>query len=95
MNRDEALALAAKAQEAFLQGFAAMSQLLAAVTADSPSAGAPAPDLTVEQVAADLGGISKKRIYDMAARREIPALKIGKYWRFPRAEYLRWKERRR
>jgi excisionase family DNA binding protein len=58
------------------------------------AAAADDSDLTPEQVAKDQQ-ISVKKVYEMAVQRKLPAVKVGKYWRFPRAEYLRWKERRR
>jgi excisionase family DNA binding protein len=34
--------------------------------------------------------IHSKTVQRMAARREIPSLRVGRYWRFAPAEILRW-----
>ncbi|SFM24375.1 DNA binding domain-containing protein, excisionase family [Pelosinus propionicus DSM 13327] len=38
--------------------------------------------------------LSTKRIYDLAQRRQIPGLKIGKYWRFNEEKIFKYLESR-
>jgi excisionase family DNA binding protein len=41
------------------------------------------------QEVADLLRVDRKRIYDLAKRKQIKALKVGGSWRIPRAEVMR------
>ena len=45
--------------------------------------------LTVEEVASLLK-LTKVTIYRMAKAKEIPAMKVGKVWRFPEEEIEAW-----
>ncbi|WP_407670202.1 helix-turn-helix domain-containing protein [Pelosinus propionicus] len=49
--------------------------------------------LTAEEVGKMLQ-LSTKRIYDLAQRRQIPGLKIGKYWRFNEEKIFKYLESR-
>jgi excisionase family DNA binding protein len=43
---------------------------------------------------AELLQLKKKRVYAMARKNEIPAVKIGKYWKFSPSRLQKWMERR-
>lgn len=40
--------------------------------------------------AAQLLGLKKSKVYDMAKRRQIPTVMFGRYVRIPRKELERW-----
>ena len=45
--------------------------------------------LTVEEVAEYLK-LAKKTVYKLAAEKKIPAFRLGKFWRFKKAEIEEW-----
>lgn len=47
--------------------------------------------LTVKE-AAELLSVTEGTVRDMAARGELPALRVGRLWRFPRVALERWIE---
>jgi excisionase family DNA binding protein len=48
------------------------------------------PLLNDVQVAALLGGLHPKTVQRMARRGQLPALRVGKYWRFRASELESW-----
>lgn len=50
--------------------------------------------LTPEQ-AADLLGVTRRWVVEAASRREIPGIKLGRYWRFATADLEDWVNRQR
>ncbi len=46
-------------------------------------------NLTVATIAAFLD-VDENTIYEMAADGALPAFKVGRLWRIPRAEFLSW-----
>ena len=50
------------------------------------------PLLTAEQAARILGGIHPKTLMRMARRREVPAIKLGRYWFFRTSALNAWVE---
>lgn len=45
--------------------------------------------LTVDEVAAYLK-LAKKTVYKLIAEKQIPAFRIGKFWRFRKVEIEQW-----
>ncbi len=45
--------------------------------------------LTVDEIAAYLK-LGKKTVYKLAAEKQIPAFRVGKFWRFKKAEIDEW-----
>ena len=48
--------------------------------------------LTVEETAEYLG-IPKRKVYNMCIDKEIPAVKLGKYWMVHKAKLEKWAEK--
>jgi len=49
--------------------------------------------LTANEVS-DILKLSTKQVYELAKRRKIPGVKIGKYWRFEEAKLFKYIEQR-
>lgn len=45
--------------------------------------------LTVEEVATYLK-LAKKTVYKLIAEKQIPAFRVGKFWRFKKSEIEQW-----
>lgn len=45
--------------------------------------------LTVDEVAAYLK-LAKKTVYKLVAEKQIPAFRVGKFWRFKKSEIEHW-----
>lgn len=45
--------------------------------------------LTVDEVAAYLK-LAKKTVYKLVAEKQLPAFRVGKFWRFKKSELEQW-----
>jgi excisionase family DNA binding protein len=50
----------------------------------------PTPQLMSIDQLADYLGLSKQTLYNWLSKKKIPGIKIGKVWRFKRAEIENW-----
>ncbi len=51
---------------------------------------APAPRLLTPEDIADWLQVTPQWVYEMARTRQIPAIKLGRYWRFDRDSIQAW-----
>jgi excisionase family DNA binding protein len=82
-----------KLEDSFLAGL----QEIRAVKAELKKQMDTAPSLEKlldAHTVADLLGQTERQIYEQAKRKEIPSIKIGKYWMFSPAALQRWLEKK-